>query len=50
MKILVTGATRGVRLLNNYLDVIATVRSDNLVLPAGVQQFVAGYLSPTQYQ
>jgi len=48
MGILVTGATGVVgrevvkQLLAKDLDVIAAVRTDNLVLPAGVQQFVAG--------
>jgi len=51
MKILVIGATGFVgsevtkQLLVRDLDVIATVRSDNSVLPAGVQQFVAGDFS-----
>ena len=46
--ILVTGATGFVgnlvakQLLAHDLDVIASVRTDNSVLPAGVQRFVAG--------
>lgn len=48
MKILVTGATGFVgsevvkQLLAKNLDVIATVRSDDSVLPVGAQLFVAG--------
>jgi len=48
MKLLVTGATGFVgnvvvkQLLANNVDVIASVRTDNSVLPSGAQQFVTG--------